>query len=104
VIGTKNELDKQEMFIRDYNLVKYETLPENFVAITKVRYHDPGTPATLTIVDGKVKATFHRPVAGVAPGQSAVFFEGDDLVGGGFIARPEFAILPLVEQPVAEKN
>jgi tRNA-specific 2-thiouridylase len=104
VIGTKSELDKQEMFIRDYNLVKYETLPENFTAITKVRYHDKGTPATLTIVDGKVKATFHSPVAGVAPGQSAVFFEGDDLVGGGFIARPEFAVHPLTAQPVAEKN
>ncbi|MEO5644795.1 MAG: tRNA 2-thiouridine(34) synthase MnmA [Bacteroidia bacterium] len=92
VIGTKDELDKQEMFIRDFNLVKYETLPENYVALTKVRYHDKGTPATLTVVDGKIKATFHQPVAGVAPGQSAVFFEGDDLVGGGFIARTELPV------------
>ncbi len=91
VIGTKNELDKQELFIRDFNLVKYETLPENFVAQTKIRYHDPGTPATLSVFDGKIKALFHRPVAGVAPGQSAVFFDGDDLVGGGFIARQEFS-------------
>lgn len=98
VIGPKEELDKQEMFIRDYNLVKYETLPENFVALTKVRYHDKGTPATLSIVDGKVKATFHRPVAGVAPGQSAVFFEGDDLIGGGFIARPEVPMLSTVAE------
>jgi tRNA-specific 2-thiouridylase len=94
VIGTKEELDKQEMFIRDYNLVKYETLPENFVATMKIRYHDPGTPATISVENGKVKATFHRPVAGVAPGQSAVFFEGNDLVGGGFIARPEMVIQP----------
>ena len=91
VIGTKNELDQQEVYIRDYNFVKYETLPENFVAQTKIRYHDPGTPATLTVENGRVKALFHRPVAGVAPGQSAVFFEGDDLVGGGFIARQEFS-------------
>ena len=93
VIGTKSELDRQEMFIRDFNLVKYKSLPENFVAQTKIRYHDPGTPATLSVVPevsgGKIKALFHRPVAGVAPGQSAVFFEGDDLVGGGFIAREE---------------
>jgi tRNA-specific 2-thiouridylase len=94
VIGTKEELDKQEMFIRDYNLVKYETLPENFVATMKIRYHDLGTPATISVENGKVKATFHRPVAGVAPGQSAVFFEGNDLVGGGFIARPEMVIQP----------
>jgi len=30
---------------------------------------------------------FHHSVAGVAPGQSAVFYEGDELIGGGFIAR-----------------
>ena len=104
VIGPKEELDKQEMFIRDYNLVKYETLPENFVATTKIRYHDPGTPATLSIENGKVKAMFHRPVAGVAPGQSAVFFEGDDLIGGGFIARPEFNVIPVLERSVSGKE
>lgn len=98
VLGTKNELDKQEMFIRDFNLVKYETLPENYVALTKIRYHDKGAPATLNVVDGKIKAMFHHPVAGVAPGQSAVFFEGDDLIGGGFIARNE---LPVYTEVVA---
>jgi tRNA-specific 2-thiouridylase len=105
VIGTKNELDRQEMFIRDFNLVKYETLPENFTAQTKVRYHDPGTPSTLSLEDGKIKALFHRPVAGVAPGQSAVFFEGNDLVGGGFIARPDFQSVPLpfIKAQVTEK-
>ncbi len=103
VLGTKSELDKQEMYIRDFNIVKFEKLPENFVATTKIRYHDPGTPATLNVVDGKIKATFHRPVAGVAPGQSAVFFDGDDLIGGGFIAREEFSILPPIKFAVTEK-
>jgi tRNA-specific 2-thiouridylase len=93
VIGTKEELERQEMLIRDYNLVKYAKLPENFVGLTKIRYHDPGTLATLTEEDGKVKAIFHSPVSGVAPGQSAVFYEGDDLVGGGFIHR-QSAMLP----------
>jgi tRNA-specific 2-thiouridylase len=92
VIGTKSELDRQEMFIRDFNLVKYKSLPENFVATTKIRYHDPGTSATLTLEGDRIKVLFHKPVAGVAPGQSAVFFEGDDLVGGGFIARQEFNV------------
>lgn len=99
VLGTKDQLDRQEMWIRDYNLVKYETLPQDFVGQTKIRYHDPGTPATLSeenarpgdpVGRGKIKALFHRPVSGVAPGQSAVFYEGDDLIGGGFIARPDF--------------
>ena len=92
VIGTKVELDRQEMIIRDFNLVKYETLPLDFVAHTKIRYHDSGAPAALAVVNDKIKVLFQRPVVGVAPGQSAVFYEGDDLVGGGFIARNEFNI------------
>ncbi|TND07982.1 MAG: tRNA (5-methyl aminomethyl-2-thiouridylate)-methyltransferase [Bacteroidetes bacterium] len=89
ILGTKEELAKQEMMIRDYNLVKYERLPADFEGITKIRYKDAGTMATLSEEPGKLlKALFHQPVNGVAPGQSAVFYEGNDLVGGGFIARP----------------
>jgi tRNA-uridine 2-sulfurtransferase len=34
-----------------------------------------------------VKVVFHVPVQAVTPGQSAVFYEGDDVIGGGFIAQ-----------------
>lgn len=102
VIGTKEELERQEMVIRDYNLVKYAKLPENFAGLTKIRYHDPGTMATLTEEEGKVKALFHSPVSGVAPGQSAVFYEGDDLVGGGFIER-QHALFPSIAKTAAAK-
>ncbi len=87
VIGTKEELERQTMWVRDYNLVKYAKLPENYQALVKIRYKDAGTMATLTEEDGKIRVVFHQPVTGVAPGQSAVFYEGDDLVGGGFIDR-----------------
>ncbi|GAB4141379.1 MAG: tRNA 2-thiouridine(34) synthase MnmA [Bacteroidia bacterium] len=92
VLGTKDELEEQEVWIRDYNLVKYAALPENFEGLTKIRYKDAGAPASLQEIDGRVKALFHQPVYGVAPGQSAVFYEGDDLVGGGFIDRPRFKL------------
>ena len=108
VIGTKEELDRQEMVVRDYNLVKYATLAEGFVGLTKIRYHDPGTPATLTeeIVDGKrkIKVLFHHPVAGVAPGQSAVFYEGNDLVGGGFIDRQVIPLMPQIKTVTEKTN
>ena len=35
-----------------------------------------------------MKVMFHHPVTGIAPGQSAVFYEGDDVIGGGFINKP----------------
>jgi tRNA-specific 2-thiouridylase len=56
-------------------------------AVVKVRYKDKGTPATLSMVDGRVRVEFHAPVSGIAPGQSAVFYDGDDVIGGGFIDR-----------------
>jgi tRNA-specific 2-thiouridylase len=85
VLGKKDELDKQEMLVRNYNLIKYETLPEGFEALTRIRYKDSGMMAGLKEVDGKIEAFFTQKVSAIAPGQSAVFYEGNDLVGGGFI-------------------
>jgi len=87
VLGSKEELEKLEMRVRNYNLIKYPELPKDFVALTKIRYKDAGAMSTLNEEDGKIKVLFHTKVSGVAPGQSAVFYEGNDLVGGGFIVR-----------------
>jgi tRNA-specific 2-thiouridylase len=73
--------------VRDFNLIKYESLPEDFVGLTKIRYKDAGALATINTMDDKLDIIFHSPVNGVAPGQSAVIYEGNDLVGGGFIDR-----------------
>jgi tRNA-uridine 2-sulfurtransferase len=87
VLGDKDDLLENHMTVRDYNLIKYETLPHDFVSLTKIRYKDAGTMATINTIGNKLDVIFHSPVSGVAPGQSAVMYEGDDLVGGGFIER-----------------
>ena len=85
--GDKEDLEENHLLVRDFNLIKYESLPEDFVGLTKIRYKDAGTLATINTIDNKLDVIFHAPVTGVAPGQSAVIYEGDDLVGGGFIDR-----------------
>ena len=85
VLGTKNDLEKQEMWVKNYNLIKYSSLPNNFLALTKIRYKDPGAMSYLYEENGKIKVLFHQKVSAIAPGQSAVFYEGNDLLGGGFI-------------------
>jgi len=85
ILGEKESLYKQEMWVNDYNMVKYESIPENFEVLTKIRYKDKGTFSTINIVDNRIDVQFHQKVSAIAPGQSAVFYEDDDLVGGGFI-------------------
>jgi tRNA-uridine 2-sulfurtransferase len=93
VLGSKEELDQQAMYVRDFNLVKYAALKSDFQALTKIRYKDKGTMSTVNFEDKEVHIAFHDSVSGVAPGQSAVLYEGDDLIGGGFIARKKIALI-----------
>jgi tRNA-specific 2-thiouridylase len=87
MLGSKEDLERQEMTVRNFNLIKYPDLKEPKDFLTKIRYKDVGAMASVRQHEDKLKVLFSRKVTGVAPGQSAVFYEGDDLVGGGFIER-----------------
>jgi tRNA-uridine 2-sulfurtransferase len=87
VLGGFEDLQKQEMYVRDVNLIKYSSLNHPKEALTRIRYKDKGTLSTLEQRGQQVKVTFHQKVAAVAPGQSAVFYEGNDVIGGGFISK-----------------
>ena len=87
VVGSKEDLKKFEMYVKGLNFVKYDHIPDGTEALTKVRYKHPGELATLNNEGEEIKALFHAKVEGIAPGQSAVFYEGNDLLGGGFIAK-----------------
>ena len=85
MLGTIEELEKSEAMVRNINLVKYESINEPLEAISKIRYKDAGAMSTLTQEGQMIKIDFHHAVSGIAPGQSAVFYEGNDLLGGGFL-------------------
>ncbi len=85
VLGTVDELVRNGMKVGKLNLMKYATLPEGFEAVTKIRYKDAGTLSHLFHENEELKVEFLANVRGVAPGQSAVFYEGEDVVGGGII-------------------
>lgn len=85
VLGTQDELKKSSAWVKAVNLIKYDNIHEPLEAVTKIRYKDAGTTSTLTEENGLIRIDFHHSVAGVAPGQSAVFYEGQDLLGGGFL-------------------
>ena len=54
-------------------------------AVTKIRYKDAGSLSTIIQDGDQMIVDFHHAVTGIAPGQSAVFYEGSDLLGGGFL-------------------
>lgn len=85
VLGEEEELQKTEASVRNLNLVKYAAIPEPLEAITKIRYKDAGTFSHIHQEGNIMKVNFHHAVSGIAPGQSAVFYEGNDLLGGGFL-------------------
>ena len=58
--------------------------------IVKIRYNHPGTRATLTqLEDGRAHVRLHDPQRAVTPGQAAVFYDGNIVLGGGWICRGE---------------
>ncbi|MBW8685345.1 tRNA 2-thiouridine(34) synthase MnmA [Chitinophaga rhizophila] len=87
VLGNEDELNRNEMTVGGINLIKYDHIPEGMEAITKIRYKDKGALSNLYNGNGQVKVNFYEHVKGIAPGQSAVFYEGDDVIAGGIIQR-----------------
>ena len=86
VLGNFDELAKNAMTVGKLTMGKYENLIDRpITTITKVRYNDPGTEAIIEQEGDKMKVHFLRGVHAIAPGQAAVFYEGDDVVGGGWI-------------------
>ncbi len=85
VLGTQEELERKSAWVRNLNLVKYENINEPLEAVTKIRYKDAGSQSTILQMGEHMKVDFHHSVSGIAPGQSAVFYEGNDLLGGGFL-------------------
>lgn len=85
VLGEIHELDQNIMTVGGLNMVKYADIPANMEAITKIRYKDAGTLSHINLENGIMNVNFFEEVRGIAPGQSAVFYEGDDVIAGGII-------------------
>jgi tRNA-specific 2-thiouridylase len=85
VLGDECDLDQNEMIVARLNWMKYEEITPGMEATTKIRYKDKGSLSNLYPDTQGVKVKFYENAKGIAPGQSAVFYEGDDVIGGGII-------------------
>ena len=89
MLGEEDDLNRSEMQVTKLNWIKYEGVTEGMEALTKIRYKDKGALSNLFTYQNGINVRFCNNVKGIAPGQSAVFYEGDDVIGGGIIQRTE---------------
>lgn len=86
IVCREKELYRNSMLVTDINFQKYKTITNGFECNIMIRYHGSKHPCTLNWNDDKtIKVTFKHPVKAIAKGQSAVFYEENDIVGGGII-------------------
>jgi tRNA-specific 2-thiouridylase len=87
VVGDEAALDRSEFRVQRCNWIPFETLSEAMPVTAKIRYNHPGSPATiLPGANGEVTVRFDEPQRAITPGQAAVFYSDDLVVGGGWIA------------------
>ena len=87
MVGSKEDLKELSMIVGNVNMIKYEDISDGFNAVTKIRYKHNGESSILKNSDNNIEVLFTQKVEGIAPGQSAVFYEGQDVLGGGIIKK-----------------
>ncbi len=86
VIGEQEDVWTDMLLADRLNWMSVPDLTEDRKAAAKIRYNHAGTPCTIwkTGTD-QIKVQFHEPVRAVTPGQAVVFYDGEDVLGGGTI-------------------
>ncbi|NQV03075.1 MAG: tRNA 2-thiouridine(34) synthase MnmA [Bacteroidia bacterium] len=86
IVGTREETFDSTFFVNELNWISIETLKAPMEVTCKIRSAQKEREATIEPAgDGRIKVTFHHPNDAITPGQSAVFYEDDVVVGGGTI-------------------
>jgi tRNA-uridine 2-sulfurtransferase len=85
VVGSSAEASRDRFDVREVRWVGGAAPAHPFTARVKVRHRHEGEAAVVRGGEAEAEVRLARPVRGVAPGQAAVFYVGDEVVGGGRI-------------------
>lgn len=84
----ETKLFYKKVLVRELNFIPFEGIEEPIEVQAKLRYRHNASPATLTpLENGCAVLEFREPQRAPSPGQSAVFYDGERLVGGGIIVK-----------------
>jgi tRNA-specific 2-thiouridylase len=87
IVGNNDDLLRERFFAHDVNWISIAGITEPVRAEVKIRNKHTAAPATLfaTSDPARAEVVFHEPQRAVTPGQGAVFYAGDLILGGGWI-------------------
>jgi len=84
IVGTKEELDVYSFRVQELNMFIDET---HFECAVKIRYRSPKIPCVVDITDSGATVILKEHVQGLAPGQAAVFYHDNHVIGSGWIVE-----------------
>jgi len=87
-VGAAEKLLKDTFTVDKVNWISIEKLEKELSASVKIRYKHDGAPAIIYPLEhNRVRVEFKQPERAITPGQAAVFYNGDIVIGGGWIER-----------------
>lgn len=86
ILGEEEDLYHDELLAEDVNWMGINGLTSNLEVLARIRYLHKESPAIIYPIDGrKVRVKFKEPQRAITPGQAVVFYQGDMILGGGWI-------------------
>ncbi|MEM8642945.1 MAG: tRNA 2-thiouridine(34) synthase MnmA [Cyanobacteria bacterium P01_G01_bin.54] len=90
VVGRRHEASQTTCTVQRLNWLSITPPTTLLHCQVQIRYRSPATPVTaIPLTDGRFKLQFDGPQFGITPGQAAVFYQGEVVLGGGIIEREE---------------
>lgn len=83
IVGEEKELYKTETYVTNINLIAIDEIKDYLEVDVKTRYSVKQAKAKIVQEENKIKIIFEEPARAITPGQSAVFYIGDIVIGGG---------------------
>jgi tRNA-specific 2-thiouridylase len=86
MVGEEREVYGDTFLVNSVNWINSREMASSFTAQVKIRYNHPGSEAVISPKGkGEVQVEFKTPQKAITPGQAAVFYDGETVIGGGWI-------------------
>ena len=86
IVGEDDSLNSSGGEVRDVNWIPFAAPPQSITALVRVRNrHEPAEAEIVPLPGNRARVEFREPQRAITPGQAAVFYSGDLVLGGGWL-------------------